>query len=340
MSHRGMEPLTTPRAACPGGPATLVTVGFPTLAHFALAAHGIAKTYHAGVTGCSGRVDALRGIDLEVAAGEAFGVLGAAGAGKSTLLLCLAGLLRPDAGTLAWFGRCGDEGGRPPGIAYVAHGTTAYAFMTVREAIEYQATLRDIATADRSAAVHDALEAVGLTADASAMVGSMARGAGARLALAQALVGRPRVLLLDETLSGMTPAARRDIVLILRDAIARGITIVVAADELDAIDALVSRVGVLLDGRLAAVVTPDALRQSHAIEITVASPAIARRIFGARVAEVAPERHVLRVPLAGTSPEAILARCQASGLRVETSRIVITPEPSRDDADEPSVERM
>jgi hypothetical protein len=89
---------------------------------------------------------------------------------------------------------------------------------------------------------------------------------------------------------------------------------------------MVSRIAVMLEGRVVLVADAAVLRRSRALELTVATPALARRIFGARVAEVARDRHVLRLPLDGTSPEAILARCQEYGIRVERSRVVLSHE--------------
>lgn len=337
MGQRRAEPsFTPPRAASPGGRAP---AGEPALStsgpvSIALSARSLTKSYHAGVSGCSARVDALRGVDLDVAEGEALGIVGPVGAGKSTLLLCLAGMVNPDIGAITWFGRDANEAGRPPGIVYVPHRPTPYAFMSVREAIEYHCTLRGVSAADRAAVVQEALDAVGLSAESRTAVGGLTRSSTARLSLAQALVGRPRILLLDDTLSGLEPAARRETAAIVRTLLGHGLTLVIAANELDAIDTIVSRVAVMLDGRIATIVEPGALRRSRVIELTVATPALARRIFGARVAEVGWDRHVLRLPLDGTSAEAILARCQACGIRVERSRVVMANESARDHDEE------
>jgi ABC-type multidrug transport system ATPase subunit len=279
------------------------------------------KSYRAGVAGCAAAVAAVRGVDLDVAAGEALGVLGPPGAGKSTLLLCLAGLLRPDAGTIAWFERSADEAGRPPGIVYVPDRAAHYAFMTVREAVEYHAMLRDVAGQGTSV-IDVALEQAGLAAVAATRVGDVPWSIGPRLSLAQALVGSPRVLLLDETLSGLDPRSRREIAVMLRTLVDRGMTVIAAAETLDSVDDLVTRVAVMLAGEMTGPVDFPAVPRQRVLELTVATPALARRIFGARVAEGLWDPHVLKVPLEGTSPEAILARCRASGIRVESSRVI------------------
>src|SRR2546423_7094720 len=105
--------------------------------HPALSMCGVSKCYRAGVRGCSATVIALRGVDLQVTSGEVVGVVGGVGAGKSTLLLCAAGLLRPDAGEVTWFGVGRHVRTAPPGVAYVPDCGAHYGFLTVREAVEY-----------------------------------------------------------------------------------------------------------------------------------------------------------------------------------------------------------
>ncbi len=300
----------------------------------ALTARSLVRSYHAGISGCSARVDALRGVDLEVGSGEAFGIIGPAGAGKSTLMLCLAGMLRADAGTVSWLGRPADVAGRPPGIAYASNRPAHHAFMSVREAVEYQTTLRGVAIADRDAAVRKALSETGLTNHISVPVADLPRGPLARLAVAQAIVSRPRILLLDDTLSALDHTTRRALTDTLRALVADATTIVIAADDLDAVDAIASRVALMLDGRIVATVATAVLRQSRVLELTVAAPALARRVFGSRVAETSQDRHVLRLPLEGTTAEAILARCHECGIRVERSRVVVMRESMRDDDSE------
>lgn len=323
--HGAHRPTNSPRAQRPGavGPSPLepspLADGAPTPV---VRVRGLTKRFHTGIPGCSARVEAVRSVDFDLAEGDAVGILGPAGAGKSTLLLCLAGLLRPDAGTVSWFGRVADDAGCPPGIAYVPERATHYPFMTVREAAEYHAVLHDIAGECRASAIAEALEQTGLSGVASVRVGDLSWSVGPLLSLAQALISRPRVLLLDETLSGLDPTARREISAMLRSLGRRGTTIVAAAATLDTLDGLAMHVAVMAEGRLTPPIAPADLERPRVLELVVATPALARRIFGTRVAETPWDRHLLRLPLEGTTAEAVLARCRSFGIRVESSRVV------------------
>jgi ABC-type multidrug transport system ATPase subunit len=116
----------------------------------------------------------------------------------------------------------------------------------------------------------------------------------------------------------------------LRTALAQDLTLLVAAETLDVVEALATRVALMADGRITATLGTEALLRSRAIELTVAAPAQARRILGARVSEAGDrgerDPRTIRLHLHGTSAEAILAECRASGIRVERSRIVIAPQ--------------
>ena len=110
----------------------------------ALSVRSLSKTYHSGSKGRSLAIPALRDVFLDVGAGEIVAVVGRPGSGKSTLLLCLAGLLRPEEGSITWFGEPMTGHHVPPGLAYVPQRAGYYSFLTVREALEYYATRHDL----------------------------------------------------------------------------------------------------------------------------------------------------------------------------------------------------
>ena len=289
----------------------------------ALSLRNLSRSYRAGIAGCSAHIEAVRAATFDVEAGEILGIVGPAGAGKSTLLLCMAGLLQPDAGTVAWFGRRADDAGRPPGVTYVPERAAHYGFMTVREAIEHHVLLRSGAV---SACDHDSIAAAisgaGLDAFAETRIADLPWRVGSQLSIAQAIAGRPRVLLLDETLSQLTVPARREIIATLHGFSLRGTAIVIAATTGAGLEGFVSRIALMTDGNVSAPAEPSRLFSPSALELTILAPANAGPTSGARVAEASWERQVLRIPLDDTTPEAILSRCRSCGIRVEGSRVV------------------
>ena len=216
----------------------------------ALSVRGLSKTFHSGARARAVAVPALRDIALDVAAGEIVGVVGRMGAGKSTLLLCLAGLLRPDAGTVTWFGEPLTGNHVPAGLAYVPQRAGYYSFLTVREALEYYATLHDLSSANRAAQVEAALREVSLQSYAARRVSHLSSGVLQRLALAQALIGSPRAILLDETLTGEGLLFDKEIVAVLTRLSRRGIVIIHSAPNPVELHRIAARVINLVEGRV------------------------------------------------------------------------------------------
>lgn len=227
----------------------------------ALAFRDVTRSYSSGLPGAISTVEALRGVTLAVAQGECLGLLGPNGAGKSTLLLCGAGLLRPDAGSISWFGASDVRGGRPPGIAYVPDRSVYHRFLTVREALELYATLHELSGPERGACVAEAIARVQLDDHADKRIAQLSRGMLQRLGIAQALLGRARLILLDETLSGIDPVSARDIRSLLARLRSDGVTVVLSSHDLPSLERLATRVAVMVGGRISAIVDPIDLEQ-------------------------------------------------------------------------------
>lgn len=219
----------------------------------ALCVRGLTKTYRAGPRGSATTIPALREVNLDVEQGEILGLVGRPGAGKSTLLLCLAGLLRSDDGTISWFGEQITGHHVPPGLAYVPQRAGYYSFLSVREALEYYATLHDLSTANRALQVESALREVSLHVHATRRVSHLPSAMLQRLGLAQAMIGSPRAILLDETLSGQGLLFDNEIVALLTRLARRGITIILAAPNPVELHRIAARVINIMEGR---VVTP------------------------------------------------------------------------------------
>jgi ABC-2 type transport system ATP-binding protein len=195
-------------------------------------------------------VPALRDITLDIGMGEIVGIVGQPGAGKSTLLLCLSGLLRADSGTITWFGEQITAHHSPPGLAYVPQRAGYYSFLSVREALEYYATLHDLSSASRASQVEIALREVSLHVHATRRVSTLSAAMLQRLGLAQALIGAPRAIMLDETLCGEGLLFDKDIVALLTRLSRRGITIILAAPNPVEVHRVAARIIKIIEGRV------------------------------------------------------------------------------------------
>jgi len=207
-----------------------------------LAAEGVEKRF--------GRQYALRGVDLEVGAGEFLGLFGPNGAGKSTLLRLLAGLARPTDGTVRVEGRelVPDAVAPRRSLGVVTHRTMLYDGLTARENLRLHARLHGVDAVE--ARVETLLDRVGLARRGSDSPGSFSHGMRKRLSLARALLHDPPVLLLDEPYAGLDQraAARLDDLLDAEAAVDR--TVVLTSHDFEAGLAHADRVVVLVDGRV------------------------------------------------------------------------------------------
>jgi ABC-type Mn2+/Zn2+ transport system ATPase subunit len=264
-----------------------------------LSMRGVWKTYEAGVRGCSASVSVLRDVHLDVLAGEMVGVIAGAASGKSTLLLCASGLLRPDRGSVAWFGRPArrDPTSRPDGIAYAGDRPFPYGFLTIREALEYAAIVRDLPVRDGAERVGHALEHTGLSGIAHRRVDAVDGGALARLAIAGALLARPRLLLVDDLATGLDGDTAATLIALLCCLARDGAGVVVAGRLVTRLATLElpaaapeTRFVTLASGRIETTAERPAVaaRRAAATLPTGAAPDTLQPIQRARVAELSP----------------------------------------------------
>ena len=283
----------------------------------ALSIRDLARSWHAGVRDTAQSVQVLRGVTFHLDDGDVAGLYGPRGSGKTTLLCVIAGLLTADRGAVTIFGET-SRSPRPGGVAWVPERTAWYPFLTVIEALEYYATVRDLTGLERRARVAEALERVDLGARAAVAVGDLDRPERKRLSLAQALVSRPRLLLLDEVLTGLAHADRIALLALVRSVAADGATVLVASRERQAIADCPTLLE-LADGRVR-VPVPGSWRL--ALEVRVEPAAGADRLLAAQRGSASLGDGRVRVPLGNSSPEFVLARCRELGLGVAWSRVV------------------
>jgi multiple sugar transport system ATP-binding protein len=225
-----------------------------------LTLEGLTKTFPAGgFAAGAGAVRALDGVGLTVAAGEWLTVVGPSGGGKSTMLRIVAGLERPDAGTVSLDGRRIDA--LPPrdrDVAMVFQGDALYPHLTAADNIAFGLRMRGTPAAEVSARVAEAAAAMGITDALGRRPSQLSGGQRRRVALARAVVRRPAVFLLDEPLTGLDAGLRAEMIALLRRirASQTAATIHVTHDQAEA-TALADRIAVLDGGRLRQVAAPD-----------------------------------------------------------------------------------
>ncbi|MEP6954598.1 MAG: ABC transporter ATP-binding protein [Solirubrobacteraceae bacterium] len=261
----------------------------------ALAVTALAKRYRGGV-------DALRGVDLEVGAGELVGLLGPNGAGKSTLVKSAVGLVRPTGGTIDV---CGAPAGSPAARRALGYLAELFRFPGWSTADELLKLHQRLAGSEGGAGERaELLELVGLPDVAARRMETMSKGMQQRVGIAQALVGRPRLLLLDEPTSALDPAGRRIVRDLLVELRRRGVAVLLNTHLLSEVEHVCDRVAIIDRGELLAAGSPAELANPQGVEIETAS---GTRHFAGATRDAVPD---------------LVARLVAEGERVYDVRVV------------------
>jgi ABC-2 type transport system ATP-binding protein len=226
---------------------------------------GLTKRYRLDV--------ALDDLDLDVPAGCVFGFLGPNGAGKTTTLRLLTGLARPTAGSATVAGIDATTGGRALAerIGALDQDPRYYGWMTGRELLTFVGRLHGLDGAALRARVDEVLETIGLVDAAKRRIGGYSGGMRQRLGIGQAILPRPSVLFLDEPVSSLDPAGRRD-VLELIGRLRGTCTVFMSTHILNDVERVCDRVGILNNGRLITEAPIDELLASHARPILELDP--------------------------------------------------------------------
>jgi ABC-2 type transport system ATP-binding protein len=220
----------------------------------ALEIRGLSKSF--------GGTHAVRGLDLNLRAGEFYALLGPNGAGKTTTLRMVAGLLRPDAGSIRILGV--DVTAHPEeakrGLAWVPDEPMLYDRLRGMEYLEFVAGLWRLDAGQAAARAEHLLRWLSLWEQRDAYTESYSKGMRQKLALAAALLHQPRLLILDEPLTGLDAAAARQVKDLLKDIVREGATVVLTTHILEVAERLAERIGIIASGRLIAEGTLDQLR--------------------------------------------------------------------------------
>jgi ABC-2 type transport system ATP-binding protein len=211
---------------------------------------------------------AVDGLDLTVAPGEFFALLGPNGAGKTTTLRMVAGLLRPDAGRISIFGidALADKIAAKRLVAWLPEEPLLYELLTPLEYLEFVAGLWRVPPATAQRRAQELLEWLGLWSFRNERCGGFSRGMRQKTVLAGALIHDPRLLILDEPLTGLDAAAARDVKDLLAARVAAGASIVLTTHILEVAERLADRIGIIAEGRLLALGSLADLRATGGAE--------------------------------------------------------------------------
>ena len=211
-----------------------------------ITARGLVRTF--------GAKTALKNIDLSVARGEMFGLIGPDGAGKSTFFRIVAGLLAPTSGSLE----------REAGVTFgfVPQRFALYEDLSIDENLSLRASLYGVAPEEARRRAADLLARVGLERFGRRLAGALSGGMKQKLALVAALLTRPDLLLLDEPTTGVDPVSRREFWSLLNELHHQGLTILVSTPYMDEAE-YASRIGFLDEGRLSALGTREEILAAY-----------------------------------------------------------------------------
>ncbi|HVJ42064.1 MAG TPA: ABC transporter ATP-binding protein [Dongiaceae bacterium] len=211
----------------------------------ALAIQGLGKRF---------KQPAVDGLSLDIAAGEFYALLGPNGAGKTTTLRIVAGLMRPDGGSVRIFGidALKDPVSAKRITAWVSDEPMIYDKLTPMEYLVFVAGLWGIAPQSAAAKARDLINWLDLTAVADERCEDFSKGMRQKVALAGALVHDPRLIILDEPLTGLDARAARLVKDVLRDRVRQGCTVVMTTHILEVAERMADRIGLIARGRLIA----------------------------------------------------------------------------------------
>ncbi|QFU14804.1 ABC transporter ATP-binding protein [Microvirga thermotolerans] len=274
-----------------------------------------------GVVKRFGKVEAVRDVSFALDAGETVALVGHNGAGKTTLMKLMLGLIRPSAGRIAVLGEdpaAGEFSARRR-VGYLPENVSFNGALTGRETLAFYARLKR-EPQKRAIAL---LERVGLTHAADRRVGTYSKGMRQRLGLAQALLGEPQLLLLDEPTTGLDPALRQGFYEIVEELRGRGATVLLSSHALTELEERAGRVVIMNQGIKVADGTLDELRR-----IARLPTRIRLKVAEAGLADVAGwlgpvggwrriDGHVVEVQAAPEQKIEVLRRATGAGAPVE-----------------------
>ncbi|GGG81261.1 ABC transporter ATP-binding protein [Paenibacillus radicis (ex Gao et al. 2016)] len=217
------------------------------------------------LTKAFGSTQAVAGISFDIAPGRCTALLGPNGAGKTTTIRMLAGLLQPTGGKLSY---AGVKPGQSPNslLGYLPQAPSFYGWMTGREYAVYAARLCGLSAAEARSQADALLERVGLSAAANRAISGYSGGMKQRLGLAQALVHRPKLLILDEPVSALDPLGRHEVLMLLRE-LKQETTVLFSTHVLHDAEQLCDDVLIIRNGEMALQGSIEEIKNNHRMSV-------------------------------------------------------------------------
>lgn len=222
---------------------------------FAVELRGVAKRYS--------DIVAVDYVDLDVEHGEIFGLLGPNASGKSTLLKIMLGLVKPDSGSVNVLGIKAEENSIAVKrqVGYVPESPRLYEFLTGIEYLDFVSDVYGLSPADKKNRIDESLVALELEGREGDMISSYSQGMKQKITLISAFIHKPRLLLLDEPLSGLDPRSARIVKDLLRKLSSQGVTTIMSTHILEIAQAMCDRIAIIYEGRVLALGNMKELRQ-------------------------------------------------------------------------------
>lgn len=285
--------------------------------------------YVEGLRKSFGDVEALKGVDFEIAAGSIFGLLGPNGAGKTTAVRILTTLLRPDGGVarVAGYDVVEDEAILRTQIGLAGQAAAIDGNLTGLENLRMVGQLYHLPRAEARRRASEVIERLGLADAGDRVARTYSGGMRRRLDLGASLVGRPRVLFLDEPTTGLDPRSRVALWEMIRELQADGITILLTTQYLEEADLLAERIAVVDLGRVIAAGTPDELKDQIGGELLELEPSDRARLGemvellrGLGTGDPSADGGKVRVPVGTTGSASLIEavrRLDGAGIHIE-----------------------
>jgi len=283
----------------------------------ALEVADLSKSFRSGLL--RRRIRGIEGVSFNVRRGEIFALIGHNGAGKTTTINCLLNLCRPDTGRVRLLGR--DHGAREARarVGYLPERPYFFEHLSGRELLRFYGRLLDISGADLDRQVDLVLAQVGMSESADRRLRTISKGMLQRIGLAQALLGDPDLLILDEPMSGLDPLGRREVRELLRELRSRGRTILLSSHIVPDVEMLADAVGIMKNGRLVKACERREIAAGASYLVHARAPGEDPARWPEWLREVAPETAgtALRIPAADAENlRRTLEHCHRDGLPV------------------------